>query len=117
MDPLRSRTRLRYATGFALAGIVFLSAGCRYVNRQEEVEAALAQDIIRGLKIYEVTSTNTAVTNLDQLLTLWYPYVAHQKLSRFGKYAGFRTSIVEKYTFFWPRLTHRELLGEVVCMS
>jgi hypothetical protein len=79
---------------WAVAGMVCISAGCRYISRQDDVEAKLALDIMKSMTIYDITSTNTPVTNLNQL-SPWYPYVAHQKLSDFGKHAGFKTSIVE----------------------
>jgi hypothetical protein len=69
------------------------------------------------MKIYEVTSTNTPVTNMTQLFLRYYPYDHHQRLSRFGENAGFKISLIEKYTFFWPHLTNSSLYGEVICMS
>lgn len=106
-----------------LFGLLLLTSACRYINPQDDIESKLAHDLIMRMKIYDVMSPNTPVTNLYQLFPnansepAWYPHKLHQRLLDFGKYAGFKTSIVEKYVFFWPRLTHPKLYGEVICMS
>src|SRR5262245_1103024 len=98
-------------------GTLLVASACRYINSQEDVEAKFARNLIDCMKIYQITSTNAPVTNMSQLFLYYYPYEYHEKLSRFGKHAGFQTSIVEKYIFFWPLLTHSNLYGEVICMS
>jgi hypothetical protein len=114
---------IRLGMPILLFGILILFSARRYINPQEDVEAKLARDLTSRMKIYDVMSTNTPVTNLYQLFPNarfepeWYPHRLHDQLLDFGKNAGFKTSVVEKYVFFWPRLTHSKLHGQVICMS
>src|SRR5690349_12949153 len=119
MDPLRL---IRISRSLALGFVVVATAGCRYINPQEDVETKLAQQLINHLKIYEIVSTNSPVTNMYQILSdsyphsdqRFYPHEPHQQLLSFGEYAGFKTSVVEKYIFFLPRLVHPKFYGEAL---
>jgi len=102
--------------------LLFACCGCRYINPQENLESELAHDLITRMTSYDAISTNTPVTNLHQLFWNpdghdWYPYKLHQQLIAFGRYAGFKTSVVERYIFFWPRWKHPKLYGDLICMS
>ena len=117
MDAIKNSSNLRKPIVSILAATFFILGGCRYINPQEDVESKFAQDQIKCMTIHEISSTNIPVTNITQLFLAGYPHVAHEKLLRFGKHAGFKTSLVEKYIFFWPRLKHPNLFGEVICMN
>lgn len=99
--------------------IVFC-AGCSRLNPQADTEAKFAGDITGWLKRYESEVSRSPVTNLSELFPLakhGYPYFHHRQLSEHGKYSGFTNSLVEKYSFFWPRFTNRFVQGEVICMN
>lgn len=117
MDAVNACIRYRLVSSWVVATIFCSIAGCGFINPQVDVEVDFAMKMARWMKLYDVTNTDVPITNMTQVFLSHYPYKEHQRLSRFGKDSGFKVSIEEKYMFFWPRLSHSDLHGEVVCMG
>lgn len=105
---------------FVIFAVVVIASGCGSRERQFEVEAQVGMRIVLALELYRVEHPHETITNLSQLAANsreGYPYGWHDRFRGFGKRAGFKNSIYEKYIFFSPGLRSKELSGEVVMMN
>jgi hypothetical protein len=85
-----------------ILGVLSFVIGCGTRDPQITLEHRLAYGISVSLKGYEFDHPGIPVTNLAQIYEGWnrgYPYGLHQRFKKFGKYAGFKDSIYEKYIF------------------
>ena len=99
---------------------VALFSGCRLHEEQDTVESKTIFQIIKALQNYEIDHPQDRVTNLVQLFEASgkpYPNFWHEEFSRYGKNAGFKRSIYEKYIFFSPGITNRLFEGELFLMN
>lgn len=103
-----------------LVALVFLITACQKQAEQAYVESKFAGQIIQGLKLHEVASPQSPVTNLIQIFQFvkhGYPYGIHHEFEQFGQNRGFTNSVAEKYIFFLPNQTGDTVHGQVVCIS
>lgn len=108
------------AVGSILGIMLLAAAGCGIAQRQTDAESKFAIDVTFWLKVNDVVSPGTQVSNLSQIFPViphGYSYYHHRELARFGKHAGFSNSIAEKYSFYLPPFTNRFVQGELLCIS
>lgn len=95
-------------------------SACSSEEQQHTIEAQTIFGVLRLLPLYEHSYPGVQITNLAQViagLQRDYPYGWHERLKRFGKYAGFTNSIFEKYVFFPPGITNAKFEGELLLMN
>ena len=88
--------------------IVAILACCACRENQSAAEERAVIDITRALKWFRLESPSVTVTNLVQVLNPGNVYARslHETFKHFGRNAGFRNSIYEKYAFFPPGITN-----------
>jgi hypothetical protein len=106
---------------FALFAIAVIASGCGSRERQFEAEAQVIMRIVWGLEWHQAEHPHESITNLSHLVAAYsqkgYPYAWHDRFRRFGKHAGFKNSIYEKYIFLPPGIRGREIAGDAVMMN
>lgn len=103
------------------------ATGCekRERRRQIELEGLTAATIQKFLTLHEGTSAGEPITNVAQIFAMMdltsahrvHPYVLQQRFREFGRNAGFKSSIYDKYVILPHGLTNRAIKGEMILMS
>ncbi len=97
-----------------------LASGCREKPDQTSEEYNGASFIAKVVGFHDRQFTNAPATNLQQafVATHWpYPERYHQYFRAYGKHAGFKSSLFEKYVFVPARFTNNSVMGEIVLLN
>jgi hypothetical protein len=84
------------------------------------LEHQTAYDLIRRIQLHDAMYPQVRVTNLAQVFAtdlMKYPTYLHEKFLKYGRHAGFQTSIHERYVFAEAGLTIPYVRGDVVLLN
>lgn len=94
--------------------------GCWEKPSQVAEEYNLAGYFVSRMGSYENRFPNAPITNLHEVLERSgtpYPAEWHHKLRSFGKHAGFKNSLFEKYVFVPTRFSNEVVHGDIVLLN